>query len=362
MIILANVAYIFSIFLIILVIYGYKFILQKLSNNVLKKESYCDITVLIPVYNGEYRIANKIKNVLDSDYPVNMMKVVVIDDGSTDNTSKIAEQYPVSLINTVKRVGKIGALNQGIKKSNSDVIIITDSDVMTKKNSFKELVAYFSDEKVAGVVGNVQMAFYPQWFAFGESRFLKNENTLRYLESRADSVSCMDGRLCAFRKSVIPAINNSSAADDVELPFQIRKSGHRVVFAKEAEVYEEPTCLWRSWFTQKRGRSARGISVTLRHMDFLFNPKYGLFGFFIFPVRRIIFALVPFFLIYVFIYTIWLWPSVIMAVGVLVALLLLRLKNRSLFLYIILLNTALILSWLDLAAGKINKGAKWENY
>ena len=80
------------------------------------------ISVIIPVYNGE----KYLNECLDSIVGVNT-EIIVINDGSTDNTKKIASEYTKSVINT-DRIGPVRARNIGINKSNNEYLMFMDAD------------------------------------------------------------------------------------------------------------------------------------------------------------------------------------------------------------------------------------------
>lgn len=348
-----NIIFYFSIALTLLTLF-YSRILKIIPvNRTLKtKNFFPKITIIIPAHNEEKVIEEKIKNTLDADYK--NKKIILIDDASTDQTLKIAKKFPIEIIALKKRGGKVIALNQGIKKAKTEIIFLTDADVLFKKDAIKNMVQYFTED-VGGVTANVELNNpSPE-----QKLYQDNENEIRYLEGLICSTTSMEGKLCAFKKSVINKIDEKAAADDFELALQIKKEGYKVVFAKDAIVYETPPRGLIQEFKQKRRRAANGLQVLFKNIDMLFNPKYGLFGILI--ARHFLsLILLPLSLIFIAIYSL---VNFLGATLIFIALLILGLvvsKNlRNIFLHYLIILISIIFCWFDIIKGSV-KSATWE--
>jgi len=118
-----------------------------------KKKFQPGISVLIPAYNEESIIRRTLRTVLKSNY--DNFEVILIDDGSTDKTIKIAEKFNIKIING-KHNGKSEALNLGMKFAKFDFIVTLDADTLVNKNFLKEIINPFYDYSVGATNG---MAF-----------------------------------------------------------------------------------------------------------------------------------------------------------------------------------------------------------
>lgn len=320
------------------------------KNKKLKKRAFFPaITIIIPAHNEEEVIENKIKNTLDIDYK--NKKIILIDDASTDNTVKIAKKFPIEIIELKKRGGKVIAMNQGIKKAKTEIIVLTDADALLKKDAIKNLIQYFT-ENVGGVTANVELE-NPS----AEQKFYQdNENEIRYIESLIDSASSMDGKLCAFKKNLIDKLDEKVAADDFELALQIRKKNYKVIFAKDAVVYETPPIGLIQEFKQKRRRAGNGLQVFLKHLSMVFNPKYGLFG--ILMIRHFLPLILPLFLIFMTIYLLLNSLKItLILIMLMILVLLISKKLRNIFLHYLIILMAIIFCWFDIIKGV--KSATW---
>ena len=118
---------------------------------------YPPISILIPAYNEEKCIAGTIETLLDSYYPDK--EIIVIDDGSTDNTYKIAQSYARKDVMVVQRPngGKAAALNHGLQFAQGEIIVCVDADSMVTRGALVELAKRFEDPSVSAVAGNIKV-------------------------------------------------------------------------------------------------------------------------------------------------------------------------------------------------------------
>jgi len=341
-----------SFVLFIMIYFGYfllVFVLAKLKGE--KTEKVDDFTpfisILIPCHNAGSVIDLKLKNTLEIDYPKDKFEIIVVDDGSTDNTyvklSEYVDRKKVKLIRQNQRLGKASAINRGLKECSDDIIVLTDDDVTIEKNAVQELVKNFGDPKVGAVVSSLKVAS-------GKSRISKMNALFfeffrqkpRILESTLDSASFWSGALCAFRKSLLEKINENMINDDRYILLKIRSKGHRAICDPASHAYEREVENIRDQLVQKRRRTAGVIQGTLKFKHMLLNPKYGWFGMLIFPAHFLQIILLPILLLIIQ----FLSPAVILvllssveifwfAIGALILILLSLLKSGQKILYLI---------------------------
>lgn len=263
-----------------------------------KSDIIPEITVLIPAYNEEQKIADKIKNTLSLKYPQNKKHVIVIDNGSVDRTYGIASRFPVTLLKS--RRGKIHALNAGIDNAKTDLIAITDADVELGPGSLASAASYFGEGESVGAVSGFVVPLADKGNALMREKKIYKERDweLRYREGMVDSVCNLDGKLVVFRKSVFPGFPENALVDDYFMTFRIREKGYRLVVDKSAEVYEKLEESFREEIDQFKRYAASVLAINFRNIKFLFNPKYGYFGMLTFPFRRFFPIFYPIFLLY----------------------------------------------------------------
>jgi hyaluronan synthase len=169
------------------------------------------ISVIVPAYNEEKIIKMTANALLASDYPKNKLEIIVVDDGSIDNTFNIISRIKgIRALTMEKNKGKRFAFAFGVEKSKGDIVICVDSDTIVAKDAIRLLVQPFSDTNVFCTCGhgevlnkgeNLLTELQRGWYA---SSF----RILKAMESNFNMVTCCSGLLAAYRKDGISAVIN----------------------------------------------------------------------------------------------------------------------------------------------------------
>ena len=100
-------------------------------------------------------IADKVANVLGSDYPAELMELIVASDGSGDATVDAARRAGATQVLDLPRIGKLAALNSAAQAAAGEILVFTDADSLFEPGTLRELTSNFADERVGGVAANV---------------------------------------------------------------------------------------------------------------------------------------------------------------------------------------------------------------
>jgi len=115
------------------------------------------VSVILCTYNGGERIKETLDYLLIQNYPKDKIEIIVVDDGSIDNTSNIIGKYPVKLIKHDENKGLAAARNTGVSNASGEIICFTDDDCIADKNWIKELVGtYIKNPRADGVGGRIE--------------------------------------------------------------------------------------------------------------------------------------------------------------------------------------------------------------
>ncbi|MCS7134821.1 MAG: glycosyltransferase [Candidatus Aenigmarchaeota archaeon] len=286
------VIYILTFYLITFLKYRKKFhFIPKVSH-------YPKVSLIIPAYNEEDSIARTLDSVLALDYPKDKLEIIVVNDGSTDNTAKIVEKYVknngVILINKPNG-GKGNALNVGISVSTGEFIATLDADSMVAPNSLKYLIGYFKDKDVGAVTSAIKV-FEPKNF-LQRMQFIEYTYSifLRKIWGFLNSQSVTPGPLSVFRADVIKKLggfDENNLTEDQEIALRIHCAGYKIENCILSETYTFAPSNFKSLWKQ-RLRWYRGtLRNFIRYRHMFLNRKFGNLGVFVLPsIVMLIFSL-----------------------------------------------------------------------
>jgi len=282
------------------VLYGFVVkALKRYYKPIKKDELLPTISVIIPAYNEEKIIEKKLKNTLNLEYPKDKIEIIVVDDGSTDQTSEIARKFKDVKVLTIKRSGKNAAINHALLNASGEIVIHTDADCFSlREDALKVVTRNFADLTIGAVTSGVQFqksksSFINKFFKTAGSR----KHSLWMREGLLDSVPSGTGVFLTFRRNLVPKINEKCFADDVAISLLVREQGYRVILEPELEIVTQSPQNTKVWYNQYLRRTLSGLVTSLNHKHLFFNPKYGWYGLLIFPTRLIFNHLTPFFII-----------------------------------------------------------------
>lgn len=250
------------------------------------------VTLLIPAYNEARVIARKIENSLALDYPANRIEIVIVSDGSSDQTVNIASAVGgVDVLALPKNRGKVAALNAAVPRLRGDIIVFSDASAMLAPDSVLRLVENFADPSVGAACGRYQVVKANEVnIGTSEDFYWKYEAFLKTQESRLASTLGAHGHLHAIRKELYPFPPPETINDDYVIPLSVLGQGFRAVHEPAAVVFEEAREM--TGFG-RRIRIVAGNLQQLRHLGQFLAPWQPLPLLF-FLSHKVVRLLVPF--------------------------------------------------------------------
>jgi poly-beta-1,6-N-acetyl-D-glucosamine synthase len=244
-----------------------------------KSEIYPSVTLIIPAYNEEAVIRDKLDNAFSLDYPLEKLEVILASDGSSDATVQVAESYVnkgLTLLEFRERRGKPSVLNDAVTAANGEIVVFSDASSLLGPGAIRKLVANFSDPQVGCVCGDYRLAYTDDSMrGQGEGLFVRYELFLKRKEAQIGSLLGLHGAIYALRKELYAPLPPDIINDDYIIPATIVCRGFRAVFEEEAIAYEKEQSDLQSEF-RRRVRIATGNMQQMRHLAFLFNPMMGM--------------------------------------------------------------------------------------
>lgn len=243
------------------------------------------VSVIVPAHNEEKVIEKSIQCLLESDY--SRKEVVVVDDGSTDNTYRIAGQYSRrGLIKLIRRESASGkkarAVNLGLRLAKGDVILIVDADTHVEVKSLSNIAKYFSNSAVGAVAGNVRVGNRANLLTRLQAYeyMIAMEMGRRY-QSIFGLLLIIPGAFGAVRRDLLVSVGAydvDTITEDFDLTLKIHKTHTKVVFASDAIAWTAAPETLKE-LVKQRSRWDRGQMQTLRkHKNIFFRSRFGMAG------------------------------------------------------------------------------------
>lgn len=245
-----------------------------------------EVTVLVPAYNEETVIDRCLESLIASDYP--HMRIVVIDDGSSDHTAKVVARHwgddPRITLLHEENHGKWHAENFALGRIDTPIFIGVDADTVVRPDAISWLVQQFRDPTVGAVAGFVEVG--------NRTSFLTRCQALEYIVSQAigrrafevfNGILVVPGALGGWRTEAVRKAglySSSTITEDADLTVAVHRAGYKVRFEDRARAFTEvPVTVgalirqrirwalgmlqtsWKHRHTIREGRSVGFISI-----------------------------------------------------------------------------------------------------
>ncbi|MDP1624712.1 MAG: glycosyltransferase family 2 protein [bacterium] len=228
-------------------------------------ETFPYITIVIPAYNEEKYISQKLENTLLLDYPANKLQILVAADGSSDDTLRIVESYSVKGVEVSyipERNGKMAAIIRAMKLSRGEVIVFSDANNMYEKQAIRELVLPFSNPKVGATTGAKLIVEDGRELSSAEGFYWRYESAIKQNESKVDSCVSSVGEILAIRKEFFSPPKEKIINDDHYIILDILRRGYRVIYTPHARSFEYVSMTAQDE-VERRARMNAGLFQTI---------------------------------------------------------------------------------------------------
>jgi len=247
------------------------------------------VTILIPAYNESATISDTIRSALALDYPG--FEVIVIDDGSTDDTHEKAAGCDVQVVKQANQ-GKAAALNYGISLAKGELIATLDADSYVDSEALRYMVAYFKDPKVMAVTPTMKVMGKGILANMQKSEYMLS-NLMSKIFSLMDSVLVTPGPFSVYRASVFRSLggfDGSTLTEDNDMALRIQGADFRIRSSKNAIVCTNVPQNLGALFRQRKRWYTGYIENLVKHAR-LFGPRYGELGALVLPATTLLLLL-----------------------------------------------------------------------
>jgi glycosyltransferase involved in cell wall biosynthesis len=227
-------------------------------------------SIIIPTFNGVSRIGNCLDALVNQVAGRNV-EILVVNDGSTDNTAEVVARYPGVRLISQANAGPAAARNRGALEAQGSIILFTDDDCVPTPNWLEAMLAPFEDPEIVGVKGA-----YRTGQKRLAARFVQIEYEDRYrLMAGLGSIDFVDTYSAAFRRCRFLEMTGYdtsfpvACAEDIELSYRMSARGWKMKFVAKAIVFHtHPDTFWS--YLKKKYKFAFWRVLALRK-----NPSKG---------------------------------------------------------------------------------------
>ncbi|MEE9323673.1 MAG: glycosyltransferase [Candidatus Aenigmarchaeota archaeon] len=271
------------------------------------------VSVIIPVYNGEKTIGECLSLLLKQTKKPE--EIMVVDDGSTDNTVEIVKKIKGVKLIKQSHKGPASARNLGAKKAKGDILLFTDADCIPHRDWVSEMARSFENKETVGVQGRYetnQKGLIP--------RFVQFEIEDRYDRmGKREHIDFIGSYSAGYRKQTFLKFGGFdesfpiASGEDPELSFKISKFGNKMVFNDKAIVYHNHVdSLWE-YLRQKLWRAYWRVLLYRKHPGKITGESYTpqilksqIFFFYLCVLSAVFYVSIPY-AIYLSLFSLILW-------------------------------------------------------
>ena len=255
-----------------------------------------DVCLFVTAFNEKDFIKQKVENSFSLDYPQEKVQYLWITDGSNDGTPDLLKKYDLLEVHHLpERRGKMHAMNRGVKFVKAPIIIFSDTNTILGKQSIREIVARFSNEKTGCVAGEKRIVEKDADAAAGagEGLYWKMESWIKKMDAELNSAVGAVGELFAIRTELFEEVETDTLLDDFMISLRIVQKGYNIAYTSSAYAEETASLNVGEEFKRKIRIAAGGIQSIFR-LKSLLNPfRFGLYSWQYFSHKVLRWTLAP---------------------------------------------------------------------
>jgi cellulose synthase/poly-beta-1,6-N-acetylglucosamine synthase-like glycosyltransferase len=254
-------------------------------------KNYPAVTIVVPCWNEEKTVNKTVQSLLELNYPKDKLKIFLIDDGSTDNTWSVLQNYAnYSNIQIFQKEngGKYTVLNMGLDKLETDFFGGLDSDSFVDKESLSRIMSYFEKDETI-------MAVAPSVTVYNPLNFVQNAQRAEYnmgvyfkkMLGFLGAINVTPGPFTIFRKKVFDDLGpyrHGHNTEDMEIAYRMQKHDYKIEHCNDAYVYTNTPNTIKKLYKQRLRWVYGFINNTFDYKNVLFKKKYGNFATFTLPM------------------------------------------------------------------------------
>lgn len=268
-------------------------------NNIIKRKEFRKhphVCIIIPCFNEEKTLGKTVESLLALDYPKDKLEIIIVDDGSTDKTYKVAKKYASDRISIFRKKngGKYTALNLGLSKTKAEFVGALDADSFVHPKALKRILPYFSNPRVMAVTPSMKVYKPKSWLQRIQMVEYAVGIFFRKMFALVGSIHVTPGPFSIYRKAFFDkhgAYTEAYMTEDIEVALRMQTHNYIIENAIDAYVYTVCPKNFKTLYYQRR-RWYHGFLKNVIDYKNLFSKKHGNLGLYVLPLAFISIALV----------------------------------------------------------------------
>lgn len=256
----------------------------------IKLANYPAVTIIVPCWNEEETIYPTVQSLLNLSYPKDKMDILLIDDGSTDHTWEIIQQFtecPNIKVFHKENGGKHTALNFGLLKTTTEFVGCLDADSLVHPECLVRIMSYFEADKDA-------MAVVPSIVVHNPKNMIERAQAfehymtvfMRKMHGFMGAVSVLPGPFSIYKKKVFDDLGPYREAynvEDTEMAYRMQKNHYKIDDCNDAYVYTNMPSTIPKLYRQRLRWIFGIINNIIDYRGLILRKKYGNFSMIIVP-------------------------------------------------------------------------------
>ena len=271
---------------------------------------YPSVTVIVPCWNEQNTVQGTVESLLALDYPKDKIKIMLVDDGSTDNTWNVLQQFantPNIEVIHKENGGKHTAMNLGIEKATTAMIGCLDADSYVTPSALKRMIPYFDNPTVMAVSPSIIVKDPKRPIEWAQKIEYQLSVYIKKMLGLMKGIHVTPGPFSIYRIEVFQKLGpyrEAHKTEDMEIAYRMHEAGMRIEQCHDAQVFTKTPPTTLALYKQRKRWIYGFINNTIDYRRLIFKEKYGAFALFTIPAGVIsIFSAIYLFIFMIYSFT-----------------------------------------------------------
>jgi cellulose synthase/poly-beta-1,6-N-acetylglucosamine synthase-like glycosyltransferase len=256
-------------------------------------KKYPTVTIIVPCWNEEKTVSATVNSLLNLNYPKDKLKIMIVDDGSTDSTwqviQKFANKKQIEIYHK-ENGGKHTALNLGLSKLSTDLVGCLDADSFVDKDALRNSVVYFEDKETMVVTPSIKI-----WKPKNIIELIQKVEYawgifVRKMLSYMGAMYVTPGPFSIFRREVFEKLGGyryAHSTEDMEMAMRLQANHYKIANSHNSVVYTVAPDALKKLYKQRLRWTYGFIKNAIDYKYLFFKKEYGNLGIFVLPMASI---------------------------------------------------------------------------